>query len=100
MKITLKQHGGLAAVVRKAPLTLDTNELDEQSRDEVNALARQVAAKDASGSPPPRPDEIGYTLTIEDDDALQEARSMESASTAAFSKLVSFVKENGHTGTA
>jgi hypothetical protein len=85
----------LAAVVRKAPVALDTNELDAQARDEVKTLAQSVVTKQAATSRPSRPDEISYTLTIEDSGQTHEARSMETASSPEFSRLVRFVKENG-----
>jgi hypothetical protein len=105
MKITLKQYGGLAAAVRKAPLTLDTAELGER-RDEVDSLARTVwaqsGAQAAARSAPPRmphPDEMGYTLTIAGDEGTHEVRSMESAASPELSRLVEQVRRCGKAGT-
>jgi hypothetical protein len=101
MKITLKQYGGLAAAVRKAPLTLDTAELGK-GRDEVDSLARAVWAQiGAQPVPPqmPHPDEMGYTLTIACDEGTHEVRSMESAASPELSQLVEQVRRCGKAGT-
>jgi hypothetical protein len=106
MRITLKQYGGLAAAVRKAPLTLDTAELGNR-RDELESLARTVSAQSAAQSaaepaPPrlPHPDEIGYTLTIAGEHGTQEVRSMESAASPELARLVEQVRRCGKAGTA
>jgi hypothetical protein len=105
MKITLKQHGGLAAAVRKAPLTLDTAELGNR-RDEVDSLARtvsaQCAAQSAAESNParlPHPDEMGYTLTIAGEHGTQEVRSMEGAASPELARLVEQVRRCGKAAT-
>ena len=96
MKITLKQHGGLAAAVRRPPLLLDTTELGDQ-RGEVEGLASTVSAQSIAPGPP-HPDEMGYTLIITGDDGTHEVRSTESAASPEFSRLVQHVRRYGKAG--
>lgn len=95
MKITLQQHGGLAAA-RRAPLVLDTAELGAQ-RAQVEALARTVSTQ--PGSPrPPHPDEMAYTLTIAGDDGTHDIRTMETDASPEFATLVQQVRRSGKPG--
>lgn len=95
MKITLKQYGGLAAVTR-APIILDTADLD-QGRQEVERLVRIVSAQPVS-SGSPHPDEMGYTLIIAGDNGTNEVRSTESAASPEFSRLVQQIRGSGKAG--
>lgn len=90
MKITLKQHGGLAG--QRPPLVLDTASLD--TRAEVEQLARQVAGQTAQGAAL-RPDEMAYTLVIADDHGTHEARGVDSSATPEFANLAQQVRKWG-----
>jgi hypothetical protein len=98
MKITLKQHGGLAAAVRRPPLILDTAELGDR-RDEVEGLARAVSAQSTSPGLP-HPDAMGYTLIIAGADGTHEVRGMDNADSPEFSSLVQQVRRSGRAGAA
>ena len=106
MKITLRQHGGLAAAVKRAPVVLDTGELDEQLRAEVEGLAHAASSHSrgqAAMPETPYPDQISSTLTIDDGEGARElrnteARSLESASSDEFAKLVQLVRKHGKPG--
>lgn len=94
MKITLQQHGGLAAAIKLPPLVLDTDELDDPTRAQVEALAHSVPAQ-RSAVRSPHPDELAYTLTLENVNGIHQLTSMETASSATFSELVRLVRRHG-----
>ncbi len=69
MRVTLEQHGGLAAGVRRRPRVVDTAALAPEA---TGALAKLVA--EAKAAPPPAgggarraPDVMAHTITVEDD---------------------------------
>jgi hypothetical protein len=65
MKLTLTRGGGLAGL-RKPPVELDTAALAADARDRVYAMVD--AAPLASTPETAGADQLGYTLTITDDD--------------------------------
>jgi hypothetical protein len=93
MKITLKQAGGIAAAIRRAPLVLDTAALDA-SRGEIEGLARAVAVQPMAAAAA-HPDEMAYTLTIEDSEGAHEVRSLEHSASPEFGRLVAEVRRRG-----
>lgn len=69
MKITLEQHGGLAAGVRRQPRSVDTGALAPGAAAELAKLVAEAKAASAPGRSEARrvPDAMGYTITVEDD---------------------------------
>lgn len=98
MKITLKQHGGMAAAPGGRPLTLDTADLGER-RDEVEGLARAVSGQPGA-TRAAHPDEMSYTLIIADADGTHEVHGMGSGRSAEFSRLMREVRSAGKAGTS
>ena len=92
MKITLKQSGGLAPV-RRPPVILDTSELEE-GRDDVEGLARLVAAQPLRPVSP-QPDGMSYTLVITGDVGTREVQGTDGDATPEFASLVQHVRRRG-----
>jgi hypothetical protein len=69
MKVTLEQHGGLAAGVRRRPRVVETGALAPEAAGELARLAAEAKAAPAPGGSGARraPDAMGYTITVEDD---------------------------------
>ena len=100
MKVTLAQHGGQAAGIylQRAPKVVDCAALDEPSAAELRTLA--VAASAA----PPRaatrgkaPDEMSYTITIEDDGRQTVLSQSDTTMSAEFGRLLAWLQRQPRT---
>ena len=97
MKITLAQHGGLAAGIhlQRSPLVIDTTDLEQAKAAE---LTRLVAAARAA---PPRADnrgtardEMSYTVTIEDDGHETRISQSDTTMSADFAALLAWLRRS------
>ena len=101
MKVTLAQHGGLAAGIRQPPRVVDSTSLPEEPAKE---LARLVAA--TRGIPDPAGDKLerardamSYTLTVEDDDGERTImRQSDVDMTTPFASLIDWLRRHGARG--
>lgn len=94
MKITLSQHGGLAAFIKRPPIILDTGALDERTRARVEELAR-AALRSPPAQAAPKPDEISYAVQVEDGEQTAVLRGTDTAQAPDFCRLVQAVKKYG-----
>lgn len=94
MKVTLAQHGGLAAGIRRQPQVLDAHALPTEAAGE---LAKLVAAARAV----PRPQENGpgrtrdamsYTITVEDNGEPTLLRGSDTNMSPAFAALLDWLQ--------
>ncbi len=97
MKITLAQHGGLAAAINRArpPQVADSAALDETRAAELEGLAS------AAASAPPRAassgkarDEMSYTITIEDQGRKTVLSQSDTTMSAEFGKLLAWLQRH------
>jgi emfourin len=70
MKVTLATHGGLAAAItqRLPPWIVDTEALPKAVEEKLTQLLAAAKAASTPGKERPRrvPDEMSYTVTVED----------------------------------
>jgi hypothetical protein len=97
MKITLTPHGGLAAGVRlrRPPRQLDGDALPAETAAE---LARLVAAAQAAAAPAetprPVPDEMSYTIAIEDGGRQTVLKQSDTTMSPAFAALLTWLESH------
>jgi predicted nicotinamide N-methyase len=94
MKVSLREHGGIAAATRlgRPAKILDDSLLDAAAATE---LARLVAAAKAaqSSASTPRPDEMSYSITVEEDDGTTSTlRASDMSMGPEFDALLSWVQ--------
>ncbi|MGH3873682.1 MAG: protealysin inhibitor emfourin [Pseudonocardiaceae bacterium] len=101
MKVTLATHGGLAAGInlRRPPWVVDADTLDRPGAKE---LARLVAAAKAAGTPakarPCRaPDEMSYTITVQDGTHQHVLTASDTTQTPEFSALLDYLQRDMET---
>jgi hypothetical protein len=98
MKVTLAQHGGMAAgiLLNRPPLAIDAEALDESKAAELKDLV--AAAMSATSAPASRPaktrDEMSYTITIEDGGHKTVLLQSDLGMTGEFRKLLSWLRQN------
>ena|SRR5215471_17148654 len=100
MKVTLATHGGHAAGIylQRTPKVIDCDALDERSAAELRGLAAA-----ASSAPPgatagrKAPDEMSYTITIEDDGRKTVLSQSDTTMSAEFGQLLAWMQR--HSGT-
>jgi hypothetical protein len=70
MKVSLREHGGIAAATRlgRPAKMLDGSLLDAAAAAELARLVTAAKAAQSSATTPPRPDEMSYSITVEEDD--------------------------------
>ena len=95
MKITLAQHGGFAAGIRRPPAVLDTSALSSESASEMERLVKAAAGK----SPPAKAsarlrDAIGYTITVDHDGETTVLKASDGAMNPAFAALLDGLEKN------
>lgn len=90
MKITLREHGGLAAAIRRPPRVIDTATLPA---DQAAAVAKLAAA---AGSGPAGPgaarDAMSYEITIEDGGRQSVLRGSDGSMPAPLAELVAALR--------
>lgn len=97
MKVTLETHGGLAAAInlRRPPRVVDADTLTEPAAEE---LAQLVAAAEAASTPgdnkPGRaPDELSYTIIVEDNGHHVVLTESDTTMSPEFGALLSWLEE-------
>ena len=94
MRITLQKYGGLAAGIRRAPLSLEGAALDE---DTATKLSRLVESAVRSSPPAPSqaaPDEMSYTISIDDGENVIVLRQSDTSMTPAFAALLDWLEQH------
>jgi len=96
MRVTLTNHGGFAAGVRRPPCIVESSNFPGPAAAE---LARLVAAvKAAPAVKDTRPgqarDAMSYTITVEEDGRTTVLRQSDTAMSPAFAALMSWVVRN------
>jgi hypothetical protein len=101
MKITLTTHGGLAATINLGlpPRVVNTDNLPEPAAEE---LAQLVAAARAAGpaqapteaGPRRAPDEISYTITLENGDHRIVLTATDTTMSREFSALLDWLEQH------
>ena len=98
MKVTLAQHGGLAAgiLLNRPPLVVDAEALDASKAAELKDLvaAAMAATSPPAGRPAKTRDEMSYTITIEDGGHATVLSQSDLGMTAEFRKLLSWLRQN------
>lgn len=94
MKVTLQQHGGIAAGITRRPQTLDGDRLPP---DEARELEQLVAAAAESPQPEqPQPvrarDAMSYTITVEHSGAIRTLKGSDDRMSEAFTALLEWVE--------
>jgi hypothetical protein len=69
MKVNLAKHGGLAAAIRRPPVTVDSSALSESKAAELARLlaAAKAELRAAEAGPGRARDAMSYTITLQDD---------------------------------
>ncbi|MET0676005.1 MAG: protealysin inhibitor emfourin [Bradyrhizobium sp.] len=93
MKISLAQHGGLVAI-RRPPLVIDSATLDEAAAAELRALAGAAATAAAPARNKRARDEMSYTITIEDSGKSETLSQSDTAMSAEFDKLLTWLQHH------
>jgi hypothetical protein len=89
MRLTLQVRGGIAAAMRRTPVSLDTASLEPAHADRVNRLAQAVVASQPAGSPSePVPDAMSYTLTVEESGKVHVVKQRDGELTPEFGQLL------------
>jgi hypothetical protein len=94
MKVSLREHGGIAAAIRlgRPAKALDSSQLDAAAAAD---LARLVSEAKAAPSPAsaPRPDEMSYSITVEENGgATFTLRASDSGMSPEFEALLSWLQ--------
>src|SRR6476620_7347061 len=94
MKVSLAQHGGLAAGIRlnSPPQAVDSATLDQPRAAELRELV--AAASSAPGAAPSGKtrDEMSYTITVEDGGRETVLSQSDTTMSADFGKLLAWLK--------
>ena len=97
MKVTLAQHGGQAASIylRRAPLVVDAAALDTTKAAELRGLVDAAkAAPVAAATSAKARDQMSYKITIEDAGGETVLSGSDTAMSAEFGKLLSWLRRN------
>ncbi len=96
MKVTLAEHGGLAAGVRRLPRVVEADALPKAAAAELTRLVAD--AKAASGVQQDGPgrarDAMSYTITIEDGGGPTVLRQSDMTMSPAFAALLTWLKRH------
>ncbi len=94
MKVTLSQHGGQAAGIhlRRPPQIVDAAALDESRASELKRLTAAAVAAPAPVRSGQARDEMGYTVTIEDDGRETVLSQSDTAMSTEFGKLLAWLQ--------
>jgi hypothetical protein len=95
MKVSLREHGGIAAATRlgRPAKILDDSLLDAAAAVEVARLVTAAKAGQSSAPPTPRPDEMSYSITVEEDDGTTfTLRASDMSMSPEFDTLLSWIQ--------
>jgi hypothetical protein len=91
MKLTLAEHGGLAAALRlgQPPVVVDLSTLpDDEVRQLTDLLSAARADPAPSGSARTAPDAMSYTVTVEDGGSQEVLRRTDTTMSREFAELL------------
>jgi emfourin len=97
MKVTLVQHGGLAAGInlQRPPQVVDAAALDGAEAAELRALADAATAAPAATTPGGKArDEQSYVITIEDQGRETVLSQSDTTMSAEFGKLLAWLRRH------
>jgi hypothetical protein len=101
MKLTLAEHGGLAAGLRlgQPPVVVDLSTLPDADVRQLTDLL-SAARTDPAPSGPARtaPDAMSYTVTVEDDGTREVLRRTDTTMSEEFAQLLDRLRELGLKG--
>jgi hypothetical protein len=96
MKVTLEKHGGLAAGIRRQPISIDATSLDPHAKTELTHLVEAVA----NAGPPATahdqleriPDAMSYVITVEKEGDKQVFRQSDLKMHPTFADLLDWLE--------
>ena len=97
MRVSLATHGGLAAAItlRQPPRVLDADTLRAEEAGDLRRLVADASAESAAPSPAgPARDAMSYTITVEEDGRTTTLTGSDTAMTAAFAELLTFLQRH------
>jgi hypothetical protein len=95
MKITLAQHGGQAATIRRPSQTVDSAALDQSEAAELAGLvAAAVAAPSSAERSGKARDEMSYTITIQDQGRETVLKESDTTRSPDFGKLLLWLQRH------
>lgn len=101
MRVTLKEHGGIAAAVARPPRTVDSATLPAGSAAELAGLvaAARAAAPAAPATTRRAPDAMSYAIDVEEDDGPPLLlRQSDLSMSPAFAALLEWLRRHGGRG--
>jgi emfourin len=99
MKISLAQHGGQAAALRlnSPPQTIDSAALDPSQAAELKGLVTAAASSPLATRFGKARDEMSYTITIHDDGRETVLSQSDTAMSADFGNLLTWLRRHPKT---
>jgi len=97
MKVSLAQHGGLAAGIRlnSPPQTIDSAALDQPKAAELRELVAAASSAPPGAIPSGKTrDEMSYTITVQDDGGETVLSQSDTTMSAEFRKLLAWLKRH------
>ena len=100
MKVTLEQHGGHLAGMRRPALVVRTDALTPDAARELTELvaAARSAPPPAPGGAGPAPDAMGYSITVEDGGQPALLRQSDTGMSRAFAALLDWIRRHAGAG--
>lgn len=94
MKVTLRQHGGLAAGIARAPAMVDSASLPPAAKAELDRLVATERGKPASSlaAPGRARDAMSYAITIERDEETIVLRQSDVDMSPEFAALLDWLR--------
>src|SRR5262245_51191794 len=96
MKVSLSKHGGQAAGIylQRPPQVVDTAALDDAEASELKRLAASAVSATAPAPSGRERDDMGYTITIEDNGHQTVLSQSDTAMSDDFGKLLAWLKRH------
>jgi hypothetical protein len=97
MKVSLSKHGGLAAAIRRPPVTVDLSALPENKAAELAPLVAAAKAdlRGAEAGPGRARDAMSYTITLQDDSGeTTTLRASDTTMSPPFAALLEWLDRN------
>ena len=101
MRVTLEQHGGLAAGIRRRPRVVESSGLAPEAAAALARLVAEAKAALAPGGDSVRraPDAMSHTITVEEDGQPPVVlRQSDAAMSDAFAALLEWIEEHAEAG--
>ncbi|WP_030269738.1 protealysin inhibitor emfourin [Streptomyces sp. NRRL B-24484] len=96
MKVTLAEHGGLAAAVDQGhrPRALDSDALPENTATELARLVAEAAVMPQESGTGRARDAMSYTITVEEGGRLTVLTQSDAAMSPAFATLLTWLEKH------